>query len=97
MRCSKKTPMLQGLAAQRLLALFVAGSLVFNFPLLSVWDRDTTLFGIPLFPAALFIAWAVLIAWVCWINEHTAGEGSQGAEHYPPGVMPAPSDRPAAD
>ncbi len=69
--------MLRGLAAQRLLALFVAGWLVFNFPLLSVWDRDTTLFGIPLFVAALFIAWAVLIACVCWINERSAEDDPQ--------------------
>ncbi len=89
--------MFQGLAAQRLLALFVAGWLVFDFPLLSVWDRDATLFGIPLFPAALFIAWAVLIAWVCWINEHSAGDDAQAAAHSPPEVGPAPSDGPAAD
>lgn len=76
--------MFQGLAAQRLLALFVAGWLVFDFPLLSVWDRDVTVFGIPLFPAALFIAWAVLIAWVCWINEHTGGDDPQDAAHQPP-------------
>ena len=62
--------MSQGLAAQRLLALFAAGWLIFDFPLLSVWDRDATLFGIPVFPAALFIAWAALIAGVAWIVEH---------------------------
>lgn len=89
--------MFQGLTAQRLLALFVAGWLVFNFPLLGLWDRDATVFGIPLFPAALFIAWAVLIAWVCWINEHIAGDDPQGAEHRPADLGPAPSDGPAAD
>ena len=89
--------MLQRLAAQRLLALFVAGWLVFNFPLLSVWDRDATLFGIPLFPAALFIAWAVLIAWVCWINERSAGDDSQAADPRPSEAALSPSDRPASD
>ncbi len=61
--------MFQGLAAQRLLALFIAGWLVFNFPLLAVWDRDVTVAGIPLFPAALFLAWAALIVWLGWILE----------------------------
>ena len=89
--------MFQGLAAQRLLALFAAGYLVFDFPLLSVWDRDATVFGIPLFPAALFIAWAVLIAWVCWINEHTGGDEPQGAAHRPPVGTRPPRDGPAAD
>jgi hypothetical protein len=61
--------MFQGLAAQRLLALFIAGWLVFNFPLLAVWDRDVTVAGIPLFPAALFLAWAALIVWLGSILE----------------------------
>ena len=49
------------LGRQRLLALFAAGTLLFNFPLLALWDRDATLFGLPLFPAALFLIWAGLI------------------------------------
>lgn len=61
--------MFKGLAAQRLLALFVGGWLLFNFPLLGLWDRDATLFGVPLFPAALFILWALLIAALAWQME----------------------------
>ena len=54
--------MLERLRAQRLLALFAAGWLLFNFPLLALWDRDATVFGLPLLPAALFAVWALLIA-----------------------------------
>jgi hypothetical protein len=61
--------MFKGLGAQRLLAFFVGGWLLFNFPLLSLWDRDATLLGIPLFPAALFILWALLIAVLAWQME----------------------------
>lgn len=61
--------MFKGLAAQRLLALFASGWLLFNFPLLSLWDRDATLLGVPLFPAALFIIWALLIAAIAWLIE----------------------------
>jgi hypothetical protein len=46
----------------RLAALFAAGLLLLNFPLLALWDRSSTLAGVPLFPAALFIIWALLIA-----------------------------------
>jgi hypothetical protein len=54
--------MLKGrLRAQRLLALFGAGWLLFDFPLLKVWLSDTTVLGLPLLPAALFAAWLVLI------------------------------------
>ena len=47
------------LGQQRLLALFAAGLLAFNFPLLALWDVDATLWGLPLFPAALFVIWAL--------------------------------------
>ncbi len=61
--------MFKGLAAQRLLALFASGWLLFNFPLLGLWDRNATLLGVPLFPAALFIIWALLIAALAWQME----------------------------
>ncbi|MBE0547437.1 MAG: hypothetical protein IH627_07255 [Rubrivivax sp.] len=61
--------MKQRLGRQRLLALFTAGLLLFNFPLLALWDRDATLLGLPLFPAALFLIWALLIAALGFISE----------------------------
>ncbi|MBS0592676.1 MAG: hypothetical protein JSR84_04310 [Proteobacteria bacterium] len=61
--------MLEGLGAQRLLALFFAGLSLFNFPLLALWDRDALVFGVPLFPAALFALWALLIALLALILE----------------------------
>ena len=61
--------MFKGLGAQRLLALFASGWLLFDFPLLSLWSRDATLLGIPLFPAALFILWGLLIALLAWQME----------------------------
>ncbi|MFH1814171.1 MAG: hypothetical protein ABIF28_08395 [Pseudomonadota bacterium] len=57
------------LRTQRLLALFAAALLLFNFPLLALWDRDATLLGLPLFPAALFVVWGTLIALLGWIIE----------------------------
>jgi hypothetical protein len=59
----------RALLAQRLLALFFAGALLFDFPLLEVWLTDTTWLGLPLLPAALFVAWAVLIAALAWLME----------------------------
>jgi hypothetical protein len=61
--------MKQRLGQQRLLALFAAGLLGFNFPLLALWDVDATLLGLPLFPAALFLVWALLIAVLGVISE----------------------------
>jgi hypothetical protein len=61
--------MLDGLRTQRLLALFAGGWLTLNLPLLSLWDRDLMVAGIPLLPAALFGGWAVLIGLAAWVNE----------------------------
>jgi len=58
-----------GLGRQRLVALFVAGGLLLNFPLLALWDRDAIVWGLPLFPAALFALWGLLIALLGWISE----------------------------
>ncbi|MBI3155537.1 MAG: hypothetical protein HYZ20_09010 [Burkholderiales bacterium] len=58
------------LGRPRLLALFAAGTLAFNFPLLALWDRDATIAGLPLFPAALFGLWALLVAALGWLSEH---------------------------
>ena len=59
--------MLKGLGSQRLVALFVGGWVLFNFPLLGLWDRDATVWAIPLFPAALFLLWGGLIAALAWL------------------------------
>jgi hypothetical protein len=54
---------------QRLVGLFVLALLLFNFPLLALWDREALLVGVPLFPAALFLLWALLIAALAWLME----------------------------
>jgi hypothetical protein len=59
----------RSLASQRLLALFVAALLLFNFPLLALWDHAVMLWGLPLFPTALFLVWALLIAALAVVME----------------------------
>jgi len=65
----EETSVFKGLLSQRLLALFTVGALLFNFTLLALWDRDVSVFGLPLFPAALFIVWALLIVALAWLTE----------------------------
>ncbi len=57
------------LLTQRLLALFAAGWLLLDFPLLRLWLSDATVFGLPLLPVALFGAWALLIALLARLME----------------------------
>ena len=61
--------MTQGLKTQRLVALFVAGLALFNFPLLALWDHEAAVLGMPLFPLALFGLWALMIAVLAWVME----------------------------
>lgn len=61
----------QTLVNQRLLALFLAGALLFNFPLLALWDHTVRWWGVPVFPLALFGLWAVLIGWLAWLMERS--------------------------
>jgi hypothetical protein len=56
---------------QRLVGLFLLGCLLFNYPLLALFNVRATLFGVPLLYAYLFAAWALLIALVAVIMERT--------------------------
>ena len=56
---------------QRLVGLFLLGCLLFNYPLLALFNARATVFGIPLLYAYLFAAWALLIALVAVIMERT--------------------------
>lgn len=57
------------LGSQRLMAMFALGALLLNFPLLALWDGDVFVWGLPLFPLALFGIWACLIACVAVVVE----------------------------
>ncbi len=65
--------MLKGLGSQRLVALFFGAAVLLNFPLLALWNLDAIVFGLPLFPSALFALWGLLIAALAWLLEHPDG------------------------
>lgn len=55
-------------SAARLIAVAALGFLLFTPPLLSLFDRQGQMLGVPALMAYLFIAWAVVIALVAAIN-----------------------------
>jgi hypothetical protein len=59
--------------AQRLFAVFLLGCVLFNYPLLALFNRSAELFGIPLLYAYVFVAWALLIGLMAWVIERREG------------------------
>ncbi len=55
---------------QRLVALCLLGAMLFNYPLLAVFNVQGTLFGVPVLYAYFFIAWGALIALMALVIEH---------------------------
>jgi len=49
------------ITGQRLVALSMLGCLLFNYPLLALFNRPGFLFGIPVLYAYIFAAWGLLI------------------------------------
>ena len=54
---------------QRLVALFLLGSLLLNYPLLNLFSRDNFVLGIPVLYAFVFSVWALLIALMALVVE----------------------------
>ena len=54
---------------QRFVALCMLGILLFNYPILALFNVPGVLFGVPLLYAYMFIAWALLIALMAWNAE----------------------------
>ena len=54
---------------QRLVALCMLGTVLFNYPVLALFNVSRTLFGVPVLYAYIFIAWAALIALMALVTE----------------------------
>lgn len=64
------------LAGQRLAVVFIAGMFLFNYPVLSLFDRPIDWLGMPIMMLYLFGVWLlviVLMAWVVELGERQAG------------------------
>ena len=59
----------RNLIGQRLVALFALGWLLFNYPLLALFNDAGVWFGIPRLYAYLFLVWALFIGLLACIVE----------------------------
>ena len=55
--------------AQRLVALCLLGFVLFNFPVLALFNVPEAVFGVPVLYAYIFIAWTALIVLMAWVAE----------------------------
>jgi hypothetical protein len=56
---------------QRLIVLFLFGMLLFNYPLLALFNRSAEAFGIPVLYAYIFGSWALLIGLLALVVERS--------------------------
>ena len=54
---------------QRLVALCMVGLLLFNFPVLALFNVSGTLLGVPVLYAFIFSAWAALIGLMAFVAD----------------------------
>ena len=54
---------------QRFVALCLLGILLFNYPILALFNVSGMWFGVPVLYVYMFIAWGALIALMAWIAE----------------------------
>lgn len=61
--------MKQGPSKARMLSIFLAGCLLFNFPLIALFNVSGNVLGVPVLYAYLFTAWALIIVLVALVME----------------------------
>ena len=55
--------------SMQLVGVFFLGCVLFNYPILTLFNIDTFVMGLPLFYICLFSGWAVLIVLILLITE----------------------------
>jgi len=57
--------------SQRMLGVFLLGTLLFNFPLLALFNRTASILGVPLLYAYIFASWALVIGLLALVVERS--------------------------
>ncbi len=57
------------LKGQRLIALFLVGCLLFNYPVLAIFSQDGLIWGMPILYVYIFTAWIAVIGLMMLIIE----------------------------
>ena len=54
---------------KRLAGLFILGWVIFNYPILSLFNREIFVFGIPLLYVFLFLGWGLFIVFLAFVTQ----------------------------
>ena len=57
--------------SRRLFGLFLLGCILYNFPILSIFNRETFFFGIPVLYLYMFAVWLLLIVLIVIVTRFT--------------------------
>ncbi|MBX3677541.1 MAG: hypothetical protein KF853_10995 [Rhodocyclaceae bacterium] len=57
------------LTGQRLVAIFLLGCVMFNYPLIALFNKPAKLLDIPLLYFYIFAVWVLLIGLMAWFIE----------------------------
>ena len=58
-----------GFTGQRLAAIFLLGLVLFNYPIIALFNKPGEIFDIPLLYFYIFCAWAFMIGLMAWVVE----------------------------
>ena len=61
------------LTGPRLVAVFLLGGVLLNYPVLAIFTRPEEVAGIPLLYGFVFGAWIILIGLMAWVIERRRG------------------------
>ena len=62
--------------SKRLVALFLFGFVLLNYPILSLLNLDIFIFGLPLLYIYIFGVWALLILLSAWVTRRRSMENT---------------------
>jgi hypothetical protein len=63
----------ENINGRRLVGLFLLGMLLFNFPLIYLFNRPVVVLGVPVFYLYLFATWALIISLTLIISRTKTG------------------------
>jgi hypothetical protein len=66
--------------SKRLVALFLFGFVLLNYPILSLLNLDIFLFGLPLAYIYIFGIWSILILLSAWVTMRRSRENTDYSE-----------------